>query len=205
MAVDCGSSWGEPPVRRQALRKGGGVRTSRAVSLSLRSVRLWSLAVLLVVTGGTLVGGAPAATPGAGAPSKPAAGLLMGKLFVTRAAIVERDFYGDVNIYLFTRPRGCGTVSAMDRPYVWMSVAGGGRALEPGATMVSANGVRVAANVAYGARTTVLRRKVSIRLTHVGRAISSVWRGSLRIVSPAGGGVTTVFGGAFAARWCGKV
>jgi len=165
----------------------------------------WRFLVVVVGAGAIAVASTQATAIGSRAPSGPAAGILVGQPFTTASAIAERDFYGDVNVYLFTRQRGCGTVSAIDKPYVWISIDSGGRGLKLGTAMSSGNGTRVAANVAYASGTTLLGEGVSITLTQRDPHIGSLWRGSVRIISSVRAGVTDVFSGSFAARWCGKV
>src|SRR5690348_7189189 len=84
-----------------------------------------------VVAAGSAAADTPLPVRPAGTPSgaTSAAGQLAGKSFVAASAIVERDFYGDLNVYLFRRERGCGRISVVDAPYVWISIDTGGQAL----------------------------------------------------------------------------
>ena len=164
---------------------------------------------LLVAWVGLLLSaaGAGAETPlpprPAGAATGPTrvAGVLAGKDFVAASAIVERDFYGDLNVYLFRGVRACGRVSLTEGPYLWLSIDTGGRALPLDEALASGAGARVAAIVAVGRRSSVVRTGVSITFTRLDPQVGALWTGTIRI-GTAGG--AHVLSGPFAARWCGS-
>lgn len=131
--------------------------------------------------------------------------MLRGNPFVARAAIAQRDFYGDLNLYVFGVRRGCGVVSVSDAPYLWISVDTGGKALPIGRSIRSTTGMRVVANVVRASRQFLIREGVSITFTHLDPRLGSVWHGSVRIASGSSGDALTVFSGSFAARWCGEM
>lgn len=168
------------------------------------------LVVLLCV--GVLVGAgsAEAGTPlpqrpvGSGSGGMRASGTLDGKPFAAVSAIIARDFYGDLNVYLFAARRGCGVVSTEDAPLLWISIDSGGRVPGAGKAIVPASGVRLAARVARGSRQVAIQDGISITFTHLDPRVGSVWHGSIGI-GGTGARAHDVFAGSFAARWCGQV
>jgi hypothetical protein len=130
---------------------------------------------------------------------------LAGKPFAALSAIVTRDFYGDVNVYLFATRRACAAVSIDDGPFLWISIDTDGRALAAGKAVAATSGVRVAANIARGRRLVAIAGEVSVTFTRLDPRIGSVWNGAIQIGSPSVSAPASAFAGSFAARWCGQV
>jgi hypothetical protein len=121
------------------------------------------------------------------------------------SAILERDFYGDLNIYFFKSPRACGTISASDAPFVWISIDNGGRRLAVGEVLTTAPGVRVAANVTVPKRQILISDRVAVRFARIDPRVGSLWYGSIRIERQAGvARAANELSGAFSALWCGE-
>jgi hypothetical protein len=145
----------------------------------------------------------PTAAAGAGAAPTAAGGKLAGRPFTARSAIVERGFYGELNLYVFATNRGCGTVSFFDRPYVWISIDTGGRRIVAGTPIASSSGADVTANIAGGPHRQLLTAGVSVTFTRVDPRLGSLWHGTFELPAPAAGSAAAV-AGSFAAHWCGQ-
>lgn len=182
-------------------------RRNRYVCSPLRRAILVVCVFLAAAAAGQ---GATAETPLPGAPrgsgKEPThvSGVLLGSAFSASAAIIQQDFYGDLNVYLLPASRDCGMVSASDTPYAWLSIDTGGQILPIATLLRRRNGVRVAVILARGRRRTLLSRGASITFTRVDPRIGSVWHAKIAIASPTGQRPRTALKGTLAARWCGR-
>jgi hypothetical protein len=176
-----------------------------------RSPRICAAACAVVVTALLAAAAAGAETPlpavaaGSGSGSTSAHGTLLGGSFVARAAIVQRDFYGALNLYLFSALRGCGSVTAADAPYLWLSIDSGGERLTPGQALRTAGAVHVTASAVSRATRVVLPSATTVVFANVDPKVRSVWHGTVALTgAAAASSKKNSVAGPFSARWCGS-